>query len=192
MGRGRRFVIAHLIGIAALAAAVAQPAFAQTPASPLVDVSGGISFLTGSGDNFPRLTTSKGFQVGVAAHLNKWFGVFADLGGHFSTVTDLGPGYPASSAETSVHEFLFGPRFTFRSGRAGMFVHGLFGVAKGHTNIGFSDSALAFGGGGGADVDLTARLAVRGQLDMLGSFADIMETATRFSVTLVARFGSRQ
>ena len=69
---------------------------------------------------------------------------------------------------------------------------GLIGAASGDAGEafgGFSDTKLAFGGGVGADVDLTRRLAVRTQFDLLASFADIVEANTRFAVGLVARLG---
>jgi len=174
-----------------LCTVLAAPAHAQggAPAPPRASVFGGVSFLPGGDEDFPRLTTSTGFQAGVALQLTRWFAVFADIGGHYSTVTDLGPGFPGVTAETSVYEYLFGPRFTFRSGRSTIFTHALVGVSTGHTNIGFSDSGFTFGGGAGVDVDLTRRLAIRGAFDLFGSFADIVEGNSRVAFGLVVRLG---
>ena len=163
-------------------------AFAQTPRA---DVSGALSFLPSDElDDFPR-ANSTGFQVGATFHINRWFGVFADLGGHYDTNSDLGPNFPGVTAESTVYEYLFGPRFTFRGSRVDGFVHGLFGACTGHTNIGFSDTGLAFGGGGGVDVAITRTLAARGQFDLFGSFADIVDVNSRFAVGLVLKFGAR-
>lgn len=172
----------------------ASPAYAQAPAQsvPRVAVFGGISFLPGSDQDFPRLTTSSGFQIDAAVQVTRWFAAFADVAGHYSTVTDLGPNFPGVTADTTVYEYLFGPRFTFSagsSGRSTIFAHALVGVSTGHTNIGFSDSGFTFGGGGGVDVALSRRFAIRGEFDLFYSFADIVEENTRFAIGLVARLG---
>jgi hypothetical protein len=70
-------------------------------------------------------------------------------------------------------------------------VHGLFGLCDGHTNIGFSDTGLTFGGGGGVDVRLTRLLAARAQFDLFGSFADIVDVNSRVAVGLVLKIGSQ-
>jgi hypothetical protein len=163
-------------------------AFAQTPRA---DISGALSFLPSDElDDFPR-GNSTGFQVGATFHINRWFGVFADLGGHYDTNSDLGPNFPGVTAESTVYEYLFGPRFTFRGSRVDGFVHGLFGVCDGHTNIGFSDTGLTFGGGGGVDIGITRRVAARAQFDLFGSFADIVDVNSRFAIGLVLKLGDR-
>ena len=91
-----------------------------------------------------------------------------------------------------VHEYLAGPRFTARSERVDVFGHGLFGVSTGDAGpgfSGFSDSGLTFGGGGGVDVRVSPRIAVRAQYDLFGSFADIVEGNSRFAVGAVIRIG---
>jgi opacity protein-like surface antigen len=94
-------------------------------------------------------------------------------------------------AKTRVTQYLAGPRFVARSDRFSVFAHGFIGAARGDAGefSGFSDTKVAFGGGGGADFDVTRRLAVRTQFDLLASFADIVEGNTRFAVGLVARLG---
>jgi opacity protein-like surface antigen len=75
-----------------------------------------------------------------------------------------------------------------------VFAHGWFGRATGDagdTFRGFSDSGLTFGGGGGVDVAVTPRWAIRGQYDWLGSFADIVEANSRMAVGVVWRSGNR-
>lgn len=163
-------------------------AYAQAPRA---DISGALSFLPSDElDDFPR-GDSVGFQVGATWHLNRWFGVFADLGGHYNTNSDLGPNFSGVTAESTVYEYLFGPRFTFRGSRVDGFVHGLVGACAGHTNIGFSDTGLALGGGGGVDIGITKNLAARAQFDLFGSFADIVEVNPRFAVGLVLKLGAR-
>ena len=77
---------------------------------------------------------------------------------------------------------------------ASAFAHVLIGGATGDAGpdfSGFSDSGLAFGGGGGVDIQVSRRLAVRAQFDWMGSFADIVDTNTRFATGLVFRLGGR-
>ena len=145
----------------------------------------------GRADDFPR-QTSHGVQASVTANLNRWFGIVGDLGVQFNTATDLGPGFVGQVARTNVCEYLVGPRFTARSGRVGVFGHFLIGTATGDAGqefSGFSDSGLMLGGGGGIDVDLNRRFAVRAQFDKLGAFVDIAEVTSRFAVGLVVKLG---
>ena len=53
---------------------------------------------------------------------------------------------------------------------------------------GFSDDGPTFGFGGGVDVNVTPRFGVRGQFDLLGSFADIVEGNSRVFLGGVWRF----
>lgn len=175
-------------GTAVLAGADAGSSPALQAGTRAVELFAGLSFLPANGDDFPR-TNSTGFQVGVAVPVNRWFAVFGEVAGHYSSSSDLGPNFPGVSAETSVYEFLVGPRFTGRVDKIRVFGHALIGTSKGHTNIGFSDSGFTFGGGGGVDVDVTSRLAVRGQFDLFGSFADIVDVNPRFAIGVVARLG---
>ena len=172
-----------------LLAAMVRPVLAQD--HPSVDVFGGYSLLPANGDDFPR-QTSHGFQAAVTGHLSGWFGVVGDVGAQFNTATNLGPGFQGRVAKSAVWQYLVGPRFTVRMERVDVFGHGLFGISTGDAGPGFegfSDSGLTFGGGGGMDVRLSRRLAVRAQFDLLGSFADIVEGNLRFAAGAVVRFG---
>ena len=169
-------------------AAMAAPAFAQAD-YPRVEVFGGFSILPADGDDFPR-ETSFGFQASVRGNFSRVFGIVADFGGQYRTVSDLGPNFPGVVAKTSVYQYLVGPSFTARRERFDVFAHGLVGGARGHSGIsGFSDSGLALGGGGGVDVRLTDRSAFRAQVDYLGSFVDILEDNLRIGLGLAIGFG---
>jgi hypothetical protein len=166
----------------------ATPALAQSSA-PAVEIFGGYSLLPADGQDFPR-QTSHGLQASVAVNLTPSFGVVGDFGIQWSRARDLGPGFQGLVADTVVKELLAGPRFVGRSEAADVFVHGLIGAAAGDAGegfSGFSDTKLAFGGGGGVDIRVRPRLAVRVQLDDLGSFADIVEHNTRFAAGVVWR-----
>ena len=107
-----------------------------------------------------------------------WFGVLGDFGGQYGN-------------GSTVHEFLVGPRFTKRTERVNVFVHALVGGADGRTTQrGFLDRGLTFGGGGGFDIQVTRRIAIRPlQLDYIGSFVDILEDNIRLGSGIVIRLG---
>ena len=175
-----------ILAAALLLGVVAAPVVAQTEA-PRVELFGGYSILPADNQDFPR-HTSHGVQAGVAANLTRWFGVFGEVAVQRSTATDLGPNFPGMVARSTVTEYLIGPRFTSRGDRVTGFVHGLFGLSRGDAGPDFeefSDSGLTFGGGGGVDVRVSRRVAVRGQFDLLGSFADIVEGNSRLGVGVV-------
>lgn len=145
-----------------IAIASATPASAQGT-TPAVEVFGGYSVLPANGDDFPR-QTSHGFQAGLAANLNTWFGVATELGWQRNTARDLGPNFPGLVAKTQVREYLVGPRFTARAQGVSVFGHAWVGSATGDAGedfSGFSDSGLTLGGGGGVDVEITPKVAVR-------------------------------
>jgi opacity protein-like surface antigen len=172
-----------------LIAAFPRPGLAQS--HPSVDVFVGYSILPANGDDFPR-QTSHGLQASVTGHFNRWFGVLGDIGAQFNTARNLGPGFEGLVAKSTVRQYLVGPRFTARSDRVDLFGHGLFGISTGDAGrdfSGFSDSGMTFGGGGGVDVRVSPRIAVRAQYDLLGSFADIVEGNSRFAVGAVIRIG---
>ena len=156
---------------------------------PRAEVFGGFSILPADGDDFPR-RTSFGFQTSVRGNLTRAFGIVADLGAQYRTVSNLGPAFPGVVAKTSVYQYLVGPSFTVRRERFDVFAHGLVGGARGRSGIsGFSDSGLTLGGGGGVDVRVGDRTAVRAQVDYLGSFVDILEDNIRVGLGVAIRFG---
>jgi hypothetical protein len=142
--------------------------------------------------DFPR-KESPGFQTSLTANLNRWFGITGDFGGQYSNAANLGPNFNNSSARTAVYEYLVGPRFTTRTNRVNVFVHALAGGATGRTNLsGFSNTGFALAGGGGFDIHLGRRIAIRPvQVDYLGSFADILETNVRLGAGVVIKLGGR-
>jgi hypothetical protein len=170
----------------ALFLAGAPRAAAQADA-PRLELFAGYSFLPADGNDFPRQDSS-GIQASLAASLTRWFAVVGDFGAHFNETSDLGFNYPAASARTSVYELLAGPRFAKRTARATLFGHALVGTVVGRSSLrGFEDSGFTVGGGGGVDVQVTSRFGLRGQFDLLGSFADIVEDNARFGVGVVVK-----
>jgi hypothetical protein len=182
-------------GVFAVATAALLTGTAYAQSAPRADVFAGYSLLPGDPiDDFPRVTASHGFQASAIVHLTRWFGLGAELGMQFGTHADLGPNFAGQVAKTRVTELFAMPRFTARGARADFFVHGLFGIGSGDAGddfSGFSDSALAFGGGAGVDVHLGSRMSVRAQYDLFGAFADIIDGNSRLAVGLAYRFGAR-
>jgi hypothetical protein len=171
---------------------IAAPAMAQ-PVLPKVEIFGGYSVLPGDrSDDFPRVTTSHGAQGTISVNLTDWFGLLADVAVQTSTSRDLGPGFEGLVARTRVTELFAGPRFVVRSAAMNVFAHGLVGWVHGNAGeafTGFSDTKFGFGGGIGIDVRVLQRLAVRGQFDLIGTFADIVEGNARFGVGIVYGLG---
>jgi hypothetical protein len=153
-----------------------QPALAQE-SYPRIEIFGGGSYLPSDSMDFPR-KNSFGFQTSLSGNVNRWFGVLGDFGGQYSN-------------GSTVYEYLVGPRFTKRTERINVFVHALVGGAHGRTTQrGFSDKGLTLGGGGGFDIRVTRRIAIRPfQLDYIGSFVDILEENLRLGSGIVIRLG---
>ncbi|MCA1632766.1 MAG: porin family protein [Acidobacteria bacterium] len=105
-----------------------------------------------------------GWNVSVAGNVNRWLGLVADVSGQRTSLERDGV-----SERIRTHSFLFGPRFSVRrKGRVTPFVHALFGAA--HTDsratesglsFHFTDTSFASALGGGLDVRVSPRVAVR-------------------------------
>jgi hypothetical protein len=181
IGLGVLFLAAFLPAVA--------PLFAQDD-YPKAEIFGGFSYLPANGMDFPR-KNSFGFQASVTGNITRSFGIVGDFGGQYRKASNLGPGYPGVTANTSVYEYLAGPRFAARAERVTVFVHALVGGAAGRTSLsGFSDSQFAFGGGGGVDINLNRYIAIRAiQIDYIGSFVDIVEHNARLGFGIVIKLG---
>jgi opacity protein-like surface antigen len=163
-----------------------MPLCAKGQEAPSAEVFGGYSFLhTEAGGDL------HGWNASVAANLNKWFGLVADVSGHYDSssssvlVTIPGvptipplPGFPPftfrSSTDTNIHTILVGPRFSYRKKeKITPFGHALFGVSRTHIESRFSlrdsfedsftvsDTTFAMAIGAGLDMKLSNSLALR-------------------------------
>jgi opacity protein-like surface antigen len=138
--------------------------------TPKAEIFGGYSFARQGDANI-----GAGWNGSVEGKLTDWFGIVADVSGHYYSKDLLvvqGPSNAVVKANLSLHMFRFGPQFTMRSGKAAPFVHALFGAANakvtgglqiGSANFSVSDSSTDFAAavGGGVDVDVTDRFAIR-------------------------------
>ena len=154
--------------------------------TPKVELFGGYSY-AGSGSN--------GFDASIAANVNEWFGLVGDVGGQYTRLDDQG-----FTEKIRAHSFLFGPKFSVRRKRAVPFVHALFGVSKLKTEtnefgplLSFSDTSFAMALGGGVDVKVNDRLAIRVvQIDYLRTnFFGESQNKGRISAGIVLRLGKK-
>lgn len=159
---------------------------ASAQEAPKVEVFGGYSNAMGD---------LHGWNASVAGNLNRWVGLVADFSGYYSTLDEGG-----ETEKIRTHTFFFGPQISLRRGRVVPFTHALLGGARikseasglGRTFI-FTDSAFGLAFGGGLDVSLNDRVAIRAfQADYLRTrFFDQTQHTGRLSFGLVFRLGRR-
>ena len=169
----------------ALALLIFRTAAAQE--APKAEVFGGYAY-AGEGTH--------GWNASVAGNVNSWFGLVGDFTGQHTRLEEVGV-----SERIKTHSFLFGPQFSARSGkRVTPFVRVLFGASNVRTratesgqSFSFSDTSFAAAFGGGLDVRLSDRVAVRAvQLDYVRTrFFGETQNRGRLSAGLVFRFGRK-
>jgi hypothetical protein len=123
-----------------------------------------------------------GWQASVDGNFNRWFGVVGDFGGQTR--------HPRGESAW-LYEYLTGPQFSKRGERFTLFGHGLVGGA--HVGGFPPQGSFAAGFGGGADVTLSRRIALRAaQVDYIrqhyfgGGFNDY-----RLGIGVVVRLGGK-
>jgi opacity protein-like surface antigen len=160
------------------------PSFAQEVIYPKVEAFGGFSMssipglvptydpTTGAPTSYSR-KSFMGWQASAGFNLTHNLGIVADFGGQYGTIpsaTVLGVTIPSISMNT--YQFLFGPQLSFRKPRVTPFVHALFGASRlgaGSSativglpvTVGASSTGLGLGFGGGLDINVSDRLALR-------------------------------
>ncbi len=165
----------HTLMVAAILVCCGLSGFAQD--TPKVDLFGGYSYLRGGpGFGLPSGNAS-GWEAALTYNWNNWLSLKADIDGHYC-------------CEQTMHNFLFGPQFTLKRGKLTPFVHGLVGFSYGTSFGGFSDTTLAFAGGGGLDVKVKDKISIRlFQADYVGTrYVDATQNHFRLSAGLVFHF----
>ena len=127
-----------------------------------------------------------GFQLDVNYNFTKSIGLTIDFGGQLKQIggTDL-----------ITSQFLLGPRFVKRSGKATAFFHALIGSAAITIDDPLlpkiTESGLGFGLGGGFDFQLNRRVALRAiQVDFIPhKIQDTWLNDVRVGIGIVIRFG---
>jgi opacity protein-like surface antigen len=153
------------------------PAIAMAQETPQTEVMFGYSYFrfnpNGSGVNL------NGWNASLAGNVSKSFGLMADFSGHYKSGSNL-------------YLFLFGPKFASYTNRTiTPSLHVLFGGAR--AGNGGSETTFAMALGGGIDVNVHKKLALRlAQADyVLTRFGDDNQNNVRLSFGLTLRFGSK-
>jgi hypothetical protein len=125
----------------------------------------------------PSNTRGIGFDASASFNLSRWLGAEGDFGWNRAWAHFPGVGLTDSGVV-----FSGGPRLTYRQGRLSVFSHALFGANRltvtssvagisvlgvPITGTSVTDTAMAAVVGGGADIALTPRVALRNQVDYL-------------------------
>lgn len=158
---------------------------ARAQETPAWELSGGYSNLWAhfNGSSF-RLN---GGNVTLTENVNSWFG------GRFEFNAFQGP---EAGLNVSAYTLTYGPVFAYRRwNRVVPFAHLQIGAIHGSQGyLGISQDAFKFAlaGGGGVDLGINRRIAVRVQADyLLTRFLGLRQNNLQTSVGLVYRFGSK-
>src|SRR5579864_1665221 len=166
-----------------------------------------------------------GWNAAAAASMNRWFSFATDFSGYYSgssasiTATEMLTPCPLCPTQTittvnttarpKVHNFLFGPQFSYRTGKIRPFAQFLIGgehanatrLVRVASSIGFvpassivesahiSETGFAMAFGGGMDLSITHNLAWRLQSDYLTSQAGLAHNHVRVSTGILWRVG---
>jgi hypothetical protein len=149
---------------------------------PRAEVFGGFSI---SSTDFGGVTRESmwGWQGAVNGNVRSNLGLVADFGGQYKDV---------AGTSLRVHQYLFGPRVFARREKITAFGHALFGGARASA-AGVSANGFAMGFGGGLDVNVSDRIAVRvPQFDWVPNrFSGVWDNSTvRIGIGIVIKAGS--
>lgn len=163
-------------------------AAARAQETPRVEISGGYSFLdanvNGTGGSFHL----NGGNVSATENLNQWFGGRLEFNAFGGT---------ESGTNVTAQTITYGPVFAYRKfERFTPFGHvqiGAIHASQGYLGISQSATKFALATGGGVDINLNERFAVRVQGDYLMSrFLSLRQDNLAVSTGLVVRFGRRR
>lgn len=167
------------------------PALAED--TPKAEVYGGYQFLRHPGGEGYSAFNYNGFAAAIEGNVKSYLGIVGEFG--FARKT-----WDEYSETENVVPFLFGPRFSYRAGKARVFAHYLLGgirysdtyAGTTYTNTNFSQAI-----GGGLDIAISKMISVRpAQLDLVtvrwaDSGVTEWENSFRYSGGIVIKFGSK-
>src|SRR5687767_14448350 len=102
---------------------IARPGSAQD-SFPKSEIFGGFSFVPATPNDFPR-GDSAGFQTSMSYNFTRWFGLFGDFAGQYHHEPNLGPNFGNIPTDSSVYQYMVGPRFTKRTERVNVLFHAM-------------------------------------------------------------------
>ena len=118
---------------------------------PKAEVFGGFSISSIAAGSPSTRTSFYGWQASANGNLHRRLGIVGDFGGQYKTVAGVG---------ISNYQYLFGPQISMRHEKVTPFVHALFGANR-TSALGASSTNLGLGMGGGLDLNISDRLALR-------------------------------
>jgi hypothetical protein len=125
------------------------------------DLYGGYSLFRLDANAAPGDRNLNGFDAEIGGKVLPFISLVGDVSGHFHSQGDgLG-----GTVDTSLYNFLVGPRVSVKLGNIKPFAHALFGVARGKTmQTGFEDvtqNNFATAIGGGVDIGVAPFISIR-------------------------------
>lgn len=123
-----------------------------------------------------------GFNTSVTYNFNRFLGATGEIGGNY--------GNAAAGMKMDQFFFLFGPKFAYRGNdRVIPFAHVLPGVVKQNVTGANGTTQFAMATGGGLDINVTDRIAVRGaQADYIMTRLGGIQNNLRVSTGFVLKF----
>lgn len=166
--------------------------------TPKVEVFGGYSYANISA--LEERFSAKGWHAALIVNSKSWLDFVLDVSGHYGAL---------GGDRTATYVAMVGPRLAFQNGRLTAFVHSLYGISFGHPStlppVEFVEPPRVWftfvPGGGGLDIALARRLALRVfQCDLifpsrthqyLQAPPELTHTSIQFRVSagIVLRFG---
>lgn len=142
-----------------------------------------------------------GWALGAAGYVNEWMGIAGEVASNYTstTVSDAALGVPPTKVDLTATTFLVGPRFAYRSEKLAAFFQTMVGglrvsgsapVPEADVGLTVSKTVFAYSLGGGIDVDLNGRFAVRvGQVDWITAWSQgVRNDYLRYTCGLVVHF----
>ena len=164
----------------AIVSALLLNSFALAQTESHFDLSGNVTFSGAKLVNAPSASTqidSFGWQTSGVTHLNRWLGFTSQFGSGYATSNSLQLiGYTGPGTITH-YSMLAGPRITIPiRGRVNPFVEGLVGGDRASTKLDSNGTSvtgrelqLAYGVGGGAQINLNRRFGVNVEAQYLNT-----------------------
>jgi len=161
--------------------------FAVAQDNPKAEIFGGYQYLrANTGVSGVDSINLNGWNASVNGFFTKNFGISADFSGIYGS---------PFGASTSFYTYMFGPIVRFpNSSKIQPFAHALFGASHGSVSASglgsTSDNGFAWAAGGGVDVNVNHRFAVRlAQADyLMTTFSNTNQNNFRYSAGVVFKF----